>query len=224
MRDWLKGLFRGQAYATALLSLVAVYDAFPGVSLDLSLRVLGFWSWWLFTVPSLRSIKPLTPKEKTSLDAAFLATLVVTLLAPAATKDPAAIWWIDFATVGLCFVYGYLIAPPPGETLTDDDDDTFDAQASAGAGAFGQSLWRFARFAAKALDFGAGIERGARQQEKTQIEKVLETAIEQRAAAAAVVATAEKDEEPSSSSANPTPPVGGGEDDSAVAPPAREKV
>ena len=70
MRDWLKTLFRGQAYATVGLSLLFVYDAIPGYHLDLSIQVLGFWSWWLFIVPSLRSIKPLPPKEKRALDTA----------------------------------------------------------------------------------------------------------------------------------------------------------
>ena len=182
MRDWLKTLFRGQAYLTAAVSLVAVYDAFPGKHIDLSLQVLGFWSWWLFTVPSLRSIKPLRKKEKKSLDAAFFATLVTSLLAPFATKDPALIWWADAATVGACFLYGYL-SPEDALLSDDDDDDQFDSQASAGAGAFGQSLWRAGKFAVKALDFGSGIERGARQQDKTTIEEVLERAIEERAKA-----------------------------------------
>lgn len=141
MRDWLKWLFRGQAYATTVLSLVFVYDAIPGKHLDLSIQVLGFWSWWLFTVPSLRSIKPLDSREKKSLDAAFFATLVVSLLAPVATKDPAAIWWLDAATVAACYGYGYLVASE--DSKLPDEDDAFDAQASAtGAGAFGQSLWR----------------------------------------------------------------------------------
>ena len=64
MRDWLKALFRGQAYATIGLSFLLSYDLIPFVDLDLSIRVLGFWSWWLFTVPSLRSIKPLPAPEK----------------------------------------------------------------------------------------------------------------------------------------------------------------
>lgn len=141
MRDWLKWLFRGQAYTTTVLSLVFVYDAVPGKHLDLSIQVLGFWSWWLFTVPSLRSIKPLGLREKKSLDAAFFATLVVSLLAPVATKDPAAIWWLDAATVAACYGYGYL-ATSEDSQQRDVEDDTFDAQASTGAGAFGQSLWR----------------------------------------------------------------------------------
>jgi len=182
MKDWLKWIFRGQAYATVVVSLAAVYDAFPGLSLDLSVRVLGFWSWWLFTVPSLRSIKPLPPKDKKALDAAFLATLVVSLAAPFATKDPPTIWWVDAATVGLCYAYGYL-AP---ETTKGDDDDAFDAKAAGGAGAFGQSLWRAARFAAKALDFGSGAERGARQQQKTQFEVALDDFISAGASSSAV--------------------------------------
>ena len=69
----------------------------------------------------------------------FFATLVASLVAPVLTKDPAAIWWIDAATVAACYAFGYL-AP---ESLEDDDpEDAFDAQTSVGAGAFGQSLWR----------------------------------------------------------------------------------
>ena len=179
MRDWLKSLFRGQAYGTVVISLLLCYDAVPFFpNLDLSVRVLGFWSWWLFIVPSLRSIKPLPRQEKTALDAAFLATLVVSLAAPFATKDPGAIWWIDAATVGLCYAYGYFLAP---EETAGDDDEAFDAKAAGGAGAFGQSLWRASKFVFKALDVGSGIERGARSEKATGLEKALETAIESKA-------------------------------------------
>lgn len=180
MRDWLKTLFRGQAYVTIALSLALVYDVVPFFPhLDLSVRVLGFWSWWLFTVPSLRSIKPLAKAEKKALDAAFLATLVASLLAPFATKDPAAIWWIDFATVGACYAYGYLA--PEDAVVAEEDEELFDSKTAGGAGAFGQQLWRSAKWAGKALDFGSGLERGARSEEATGIEKALETAIEAKA-------------------------------------------
>ena len=183
MRDWLKTLFRGQAYVTVVLSLLMVYDVVPFFSpLDLSVRVLGFWSWWLFTVPSLRSIKPLKTPEKRALDAAFLATLVGSLLAPFATKDPAAIWWIDAAIVGACYAYGYL-APEDttGGAAADDDDDLFDAKAAGGAGAFGQQLWRTAKWAGRALDVGGGQERGARSSEASAVEKALEQAVAKKA-------------------------------------------
>ena len=100
------------------------------MDLDLSIRVLGFWSWWLFTVPSLRSIKPLPAPEKKALDAAFLATLVASLAAPALTKDPGAIWWVDALVVGACYAYGYL-APESDES---DDDDVFDSKTGVGGG------------------------------------------------------------------------------------------
>ena len=179
MRDWLKTLFRGQAYVTIGISLLMVYDAVPFFSpLDLSVRVLGFWSWWLFTVPSLRSIKPLAAPEKKALDAAFLATLVGSLLAPFATKDPATIWWIDFGIVAACYGYGYVA---PESAPDDDDDDLFDAKAAGGAGAFGQQLWRSAKWAGRALDFGAGQERGARSDEASAVEKALERTVSQKA-------------------------------------------
>jgi len=208
MRDWLKSLFRGQAYATLAISLVLVYDAVPGYRLDLSVQVLGFWSWWLFIVPSLRSIKPLDPREKKALDAAFFATLVASLAAPVLTKDPAAIWWIDALTVATCYAYGFL-APGDDAARREDDDDAFDARAAVGAGAFGQSLWRATRFVVRALDFGAGIERGARAAEATGLEKALETAIESKARAAATATEADsppEEEEAKSPASTPPPP------------------
>ena len=35
-----------------------VFDAFPTVTIDISLRALGFWSFWLFIIPSLRARRP----------------------------------------------------------------------------------------------------------------------------------------------------------------------
>ena len=35
-----------------------VFDTFPTVTIDISLRALGFWSFWLFIIPSLRARRP----------------------------------------------------------------------------------------------------------------------------------------------------------------------
>jgi hypothetical protein len=59
---------------------------------ETSIKVLGFWWWWLFVVPSLRSRRP-KGMEKKALDIAFLATPLVSLIAPAATKDTGIIWF-----------------------------------------------------------------------------------------------------------------------------------
>ena len=176
MRDWLKALFRGQAYATIGLSFLLSYDLIPFVDLDLSIRVLGFWSWWLFTVPSLRSISAARAGEE-GRPATFLATLVASLAAPALTKDPGAIWWVDALVVGACYAYGYL-APESDES---DDDDVFDSKTGVGGGAFGQQLWRSVKWAGRALDFGAGQERGARSDEASAVEKALERTVSKKA-------------------------------------------
>eukprot|EP00966_Prymnesium_polylepis_P242782 5614487-Prymnesium_polylepis.1 len=55
---WLKGVFVGQALLTVVFGGVAAFDAFPTVTIDISLQALGFWSYWLFVIPSLRARRP----------------------------------------------------------------------------------------------------------------------------------------------------------------------
>lgn len=62
------------------------YDAVPFFhDVDISVRVLGFWFIWLFTVPSLRARKP-GEAEKAALNIAFLATPLVSFAMPFFTK------------------------------------------------------------------------------------------------------------------------------------------
>ena len=57
MRDWLKNLFIGQSVLAGVISFLMVYDIVPGYegNVALPVKVLGFWMWWLFIIPSLRS-------------------------------------------------------------------------------------------------------------------------------------------------------------------------
>lgn len=173
MKGWLRALFRGQAYLSILISALVSYDAVPfAPHLDIGVRVVGFWSWWLFTIPSLRSIKPLSPQEKGALNWAFLAVLFVSLAAPVATKDPALIWWADAAAVGLCYAYFYTIGVNAGAAPADDSSD----EEKSG-------VEKALKFALRAIDFGSGVERGQRSAEKTAIERQLEETIAARAKA-----------------------------------------
>ena len=61
------------------------FDAFPTVTLDISLRALGFWSFWLFIIPSLRARRP-RGWEKLALNIAFLGSPIVTIGAPFLTS------------------------------------------------------------------------------------------------------------------------------------------
>ena len=63
-------------------------------------RAFGFWTMWLFTIPSLRAVKPLgypqwgvsAAQEKKALNLAFVLTPLTTIALPFATKDPAVIY------------------------------------------------------------------------------------------------------------------------------------
>ena len=152
MRGWLKGLFVGQSVLAVVISFAMVYDLFPGMELQLPIRVLGFWMWWLFIVPSLRARKP-GAKEKDALNIAFLATPAVSLIMPVVTKDVAIIWWANAAVTAACYGYAYTKSTEVGgEGETADSTD----------GEQQSSLPPIIVRAIKALDYGSGKERGER--------------------------------------------------------------
>ena len=99
---WLKAVFVGQAAIAIVLGGVAAFDAFPWFTIDLSLRALGFWSFWLFIIPSLRARRP-KGWEKKALDIAFLGSPVVTIGAPFITKSPELIWGVNLVLLIACF-------------------------------------------------------------------------------------------------------------------------
>jgi len=135
---WLKAVFVGQAVFAIILGGVAAFDAFPTVTIDISLRALGFWSYWLFIIPSLRARRP-RGWEKVALNYAFLGSPILTIGLPFVAKDPPLIWGCNLALLVGCYAYGYAFGR--GE----------DAEK---VGAFSGAL--------SALDFGSGQERGIR--------------------------------------------------------------
>ena len=96
-------------------------------------------------VPSLRSRRP-RGAEKKALDIAFLATPLVSLIAPVATKDTGIIWAANFAVVVASYAFAFTVGG------ADDDDGNSSSKQ--------QPEWL--KFLYKSLDFGSGRERGAR--------------------------------------------------------------
>jgi hypothetical protein len=152
-RGWLKTVFIVQAalsfavsyvMATDPASLFGSYGWFYSYNMDVSIQVLGYWFWWLFVIPSLRSRRP-KGAEKKALDVAFLATPLVSLVAPAITKDTGLIWGANFAVVLASYAFAYLT---PEEDERDDGDT---------------NTPEWLKFVYKSLDFGSGRERGARK-------------------------------------------------------------
>jgi hypothetical protein len=107
---------------------------------------LGYWFWWLFIVPSLRSRRP-KGAEKQALDIAFLGTPIVSILAPVATKDTGLIWLANFVVVTAAYGFAFL-------TDSDEDDGGSNDESK-------QVGWL--KFIYKSLDFGSGRERGVRK-------------------------------------------------------------
>lgn len=149
MRGWLKNLFLGQSILVGVVSLGMSYNAIPGQDLPLSLQVLGFWLWWLFTIPSLRARKPSTA-EKEALDLAFLITPVVSILGAFVTKNPGSLWWLNAFAVAACYAYCFSRGDEPSSA--EEKESTLPPQI--------QGVLRAISFA---LDYGSGRERGARK-------------------------------------------------------------
>ena len=165
-QGWLKGLFIGQSLTSVVLSGVAVFDAFPGKTIDISLRALGFWSYWLFIIPSLRARRP-RGWEKRALDIAFLGSPIITIGLPFVTKDPPTIWFANLALLVGAYGFCYLSGDPGPEEEP--------------SGGFSGAL--------KALDFGSGRERGMRSYQREAFEE------QQQKKAAGVDATSDAEAE-----------------------------
>ena len=137
---WLKNVFVGQALIACILGGLSAFDLWPWFTIDLSLRALGFWSFWLFIIPSLRARRP-RGWEKVSLDIAFLGSPIITIGAPFLTKDPGAIWAANLVLLAGCYGYGFAFGR---------GDDAVELTSGKFSGAL------------NALDFGSGQERGVR--------------------------------------------------------------
>ena len=152
MRDWLKAVFVWQSVLSILVCGLCVYDAVPFFPhLTLVIRVLGFWGIWLFTIPSLRSRKPggvwgMSSQEKSALDISFLLVPVTNLAMPNFVgPDPIAIFWANLVVLGGCYAFGF-------------------ASGGEAGGIADASLPEPIKFALKAIDFGAGSERGMKME------------------------------------------------------------
>jgi hypothetical protein len=164
-RGWFKNVFLYQAIlsfglsyvmATTPATLFGHYDWYnnPQYNMDLSISVLGYWWWWLFVIPSLRSRRP-QGYEKQALDLAFLASPVVSLIAPVVvTKDTGMIWWANAVVVGGAYGYAFWSSRQHNQNDDDDDDSHSTSQTPPPP-----KWWKFVY---QSLDFGSGRERGAR--------------------------------------------------------------
>eukprot|EP00427_Karlodinium_veneficum_P037412 CAMPEP_0169276382 /NCGR_PEP_ID=MMETSP1016-20121227/52975_1 /TAXON_ID=342587 /ORGANISM="Karlodinium micrum, Strain CCMP2283" /LENGTH=273 /DNA_ID=CAMNT_0009363499 /DNA_START=95 /DNA_END=916 /DNA_ORIENTATION=+ len=159
MQDWLKQLFVISAALGTFGCGLLAYDNVPFTSdplLRLFCNVFGFWSIWLWTIPTLRARKPggfwgMDGKEKRALDIAFILDFFFNLLAPFATKDTSTLFVGNLALLGACYAVGY---------LTPDDQE----------GNLFKSLPKPVKWVLMALDPGSGKERGMKKEKREALE------------------------------------------------------
>ncbi|EFJ17355.1 hypothetical protein SELMODRAFT_178970 [Selaginella moellendorffii] len=89
-------VFEVQGYLSmAVGGLLAYNYLFPSDEPDIA-RLMGMWSVWMFTIPSLRA-RDCSSKEKDALNYLFLALPLVNVLLPFVWKSFAAVWSADVA-------------------------------------------------------------------------------------------------------------------------------
>ncbi|GAB5371367.1 hypothetical protein AAMO2058_001573600 [Amorphochlora amoebiformis] len=148
MREGLKRVFLIQSILSIIISGMLATNHFPNYDVPIAGQALGFWSIWLFTIPSLRARKPFEI-EKQALNVAFVLTPLVNVLIPFLKKDPGLIWLGNVVTTALCYMWAY---------GTIDEDE---AKKS------GMKIEGIARW----LDWGTGRERGAPKEVREEIER-----------------------------------------------------
>lgn len=148
-----------------------MYDHVPWQSeslhVPLPLKALGFWTWWLFIIPSLRARKP-SKAEKSALNWAFLASPLVSIALPVVTRDTVIIWWANFAATAGCYIWAiYFKSDTDYQREENVDSDTTEVEGDQSV--LGKPMQQpnfFPKFvlqAFKALDYGSGQERGTRK-------------------------------------------------------------
>jgi hypothetical protein len=102
--SWLYNVFEAQAWlAVAVGGLLSFNILFPTDEPSIP-RLMGMWSVWVFTVPSLRA-RECTPKEKDALNLLFLLLPLINVTLPLAWRSFAAVFTAD--VLALVAVYAY---------------------------------------------------------------------------------------------------------------------
>jgi len=150
MRQELKRVFLIQSLLSIVISGMLATNHFPGYpDLPIAGQALGFWTPWLFTIPSLRARKP-KEIEKQALNIAFVLTPILNIGIPFVDKDPGLIWAANVIALGLCYAYAF--------TAIDEE-----SAKESGVQIEGMARW---------LDWGTGRERGAPKEVREEIERM----------------------------------------------------
>ncbi|KAF0926404.1 hypothetical protein E2562_024126 [Oryza meyeriana var. granulata] len=105
-------IFEVQGYASMLLGGALSFNlVFPSSEPDIW-RLMGMWSIWMFTIPSLRA-RDCTNKEKEALNYLFLLVPLINVTIPFFVKSFAVVWSADTVAFFVMYAWKELGIPQP---------------------------------------------------------------------------------------------------------------
>lgn len=119
MRPFLKRVFIIQGIISLFIGGLLAADIWPTGHVPLLAQALGFWTVWLFSIPSLRARKGMAKWEKNALNVAFVSTPLMNITLPFVTKNCALIWTADTVLLALC--YGYYLTRAVDEEVDEKE-------------------------------------------------------------------------------------------------------
>lgn len=102
--SWLYSVFEVQAWIAIVVGGLLSFNVLLPTDEPSIPRLMGMWSVWVFTVPSLRA-RECTPKEKDALNLLFLLLPLINVTLPLAWRSFAAVFTAD--VVALVGVYAW---------------------------------------------------------------------------------------------------------------------
>ena len=102
--SWLYNVFEVQAWLAVVVGGLLSFNLLLPTDEPSIPRLMGMWSIWVFTVPSLRA-RECTPKEKDALNLLFLLLPLINVTLPLAWRSFAAVFSAD--VLALVAVYAY---------------------------------------------------------------------------------------------------------------------
>lgn len=105
MQPFLKKVFLFQGIISAIVGGLLASNKIPGLDLPLVAQALGFWTVWLFTIPSLRARKGTARWEKSALNISFVSIPLINVLLPLVTKQCTIIWSADICILLSCYAF-----------------------------------------------------------------------------------------------------------------------
>ena len=115
-------VFEVQAYAAIVVGGLLAFNVIAPSDEPSIARLMGMWSVWMFTVPSLRA-RDCDAKEKDALNLLFVAIPLVNVLIPFVWKSFAGVFSADVLLMAAVYAQKGVFAMPGADEASGASDD-----------------------------------------------------------------------------------------------------